>query len=1030
LGTGIFGGLASITDVNGNATSFSYDALGRLVHTVLPDGSWDTWSYEHFGVAGVQHVRHETSAGLTNWSYFDGLGRTWQQTGTGPSGRTLVKFLEYDEAGRVRRRSLPSFAGMNTLGWTSYTYDALGRILVERLWDGRTIQSCWAPGASATIDTSGHLHRHFTDSRGNLIRVEEYLGSYTACDETALGTPSPYATTTYSYDPQGNLVRAQDARGNVTTLTYDGLGQKRTLTDPDLGTLRYQYEDDGSLAVLEDARHRQVFLAYDILGRLVQKDFDSKKPLGQGDVRFLYDGPASANSIGRLISVRYRKGSDRFTYDARGRVASEDRTIDGLTRRKQLEHDGLGRLTKVSYQPGETIEYRYDGPVLEKVLLGGAEIAKYGDYNELLQAAWLRLGNGLTERYAYSRAGDAAACDQGSLRPCDLRLEAGDGSTLLRENIQYDPVGNVVTLDRSDLGVRRFSYDEIGRLTKVLRSSSGVPTTTEFEATYDQIGNFIRTSTLGAYRYHPGKPHAVVAAGSRTIRYDASGNVIRSGNVRMDYDAEEHLIDVRDATGTRTQLFYDGDGARVEKIAAIIGHDAHGNQIISGEQVRYFGEDLVCTGGTSCTLFVVVQGRKLAAKTGLSLFFIHADVGGTQVGVSNSQGTLLGSYRGLGFGAPEGVLAPLFAGDSHRFAGQEWDSSSALYFAGTRYYDPQLGRYLSPDSGIPSMLDPQLLNRYAYAANNPYTLSDPDGQFPIAIIIGAVIGAIVAGSSSDWDPQAVFLGAVIGGASAGVGAWAAGAVAGGSTVAGTGVLASMAGGAASGGTSALLYRAAGYDVDFMQAVGTGAVTAGFGSVAAEAIGFPGAGGAFSGGLSSAIAGEDVGQGALQGFLTESASSIGEGIVDESPAFTQADADAPTADNPKQGAIRGDIIAYRSSADDVGNQLWSYGLGDGYSHVLLALGNGQFAEITPGRTVGITTDVGTRYAGRQFIKGHIDLDAGVNARIAAIKSTYFKPYVCTTYVNAVTGRTWGLTPGIVARGPLLRSSYGFYRTRRP
>jgi RHS repeat-associated protein len=72
------------------------------------------------------------------------------------------------------------------------------------------------------------------------------------------------------------------------------------------------------------------------------------------------------------------------------------------------------------------------------------------------------------------------------------------------------------------------------------------------------------------------------------------------------------------------------------------------------------------------------------------------------------------------------------SGDPNHFkyAGQELDAESGLYHMGARYYSPSLGRFTSPDPlyiELRRLVDPQALNLYAYARNNPTTFSDPSG---------------------------------------------------------------------------------------------------------------------------------------------------------------------------------------------------------------------------------------------------------------------------------------------------------------
>lgn len=63
-----------------------------------------------------------------------------------------------------------------------------------------------------------------------------------------------------------------------------------------------------------------------------------------------------------------------------------------------------------------------------------------------------------------------------------------------------------------------------------------------------------------------------------------------------------------------------------------------------------------------------------------------------------------------------------------RYTGQRQDDSTGLYYYNARYYDPTIGRFLTPDSIVQSPYDPQFLNRYAYCRNNPINLVDPTGQ--------------------------------------------------------------------------------------------------------------------------------------------------------------------------------------------------------------------------------------------------------------------------------------------------------------
>jgi RHS repeat-associated protein len=63
------------------------------------------------------------------------------------------------------------------------------------------------------------------------------------------------------------------------------------------------------------------------------------------------------------------------------------------------------------------------------------------------------------------------------------------------------------------------------------------------------------------------------------------------------------------------------------------------------------------------------------------------------------------------------------------FTGQRLDSTG-LYYYGARYYNPIIGRFLSPDGVSPDLNNPQSFNKYAYCFNNPLKYNDPTGHWP------------------------------------------------------------------------------------------------------------------------------------------------------------------------------------------------------------------------------------------------------------------------------------------------------------
>jgi RHS repeat-associated protein len=101
-------------------------------------------------------------------------------------------------------------------------------------------------------------------------------------------------------------------------------------------------------------------------------------------------------------------------------------------------------------------------------------------------------------------------------------------------------------------------------------------------------------------------------------------------------------------------------------------------------------------------------------------------MGGTAV-TANTSGATTSTIRYFNFGATRSTTGTLPT--DKKFTGQRLDQTD-LYYYGARYYDANIGRFISPDSIIPNPANPQSLNRYSYCLNNPLKYIDPSRHSP------------------------------------------------------------------------------------------------------------------------------------------------------------------------------------------------------------------------------------------------------------------------------------------------------------
>ena len=380
---GLYGQAQSVTDPNGVVTTVMYDTFGRKTRATAPDGTWMSWTYV-VGAVGVQNVEIDTSAGISTWNYFDGLGRTTAEKKTGINGK-VVTTTSYNTTGTVAQTSLPYFENTQQPSLITYTYDSMGRPTGVNNPDGTSVSSCYANGVTVVIDANTHYKRATKNVHGKLVKVEEYQGTLTSCpaDPTSIGI-TPYATTTYAYDVLGNLLTVTDNKVNITQMRYDSLGRKKYMSDPDMGVWQYGYDLNGNLLSQTDAKGQIITFTYDPLNRVTLKHYQTGT-----DVSYTYDvnpdGSATSYPVGRRSTMTDASGSTKYFYDIMGRSSTVTKIVDGTPYTTVATYDNGGRLASLQYPDSDVVNYGYDagGNLLTVSGALGSGATSYGSWNSV-----------------------------------------------------------------------------------------------------------------------------------------------------------------------------------------------------------------------------------------------------------------------------------------------------------------------------------------------------------------------------------------------------------------------------------------------------------------------------------------------------------------------------------------------------------------------------------------------------------------------------------------------------------------------
>ncbi len=349
----------------------------------------------------------------------------------------------------------------------------------------------------------------------------------------------------------------------------------------------------------------------------------------------------------------------------------------------------------------------------------------------------------------------------------------------------YDPFTMRITSIRTtsilgDLQYWSYGYTPAGDIEEI----HNIVTDVTYDYTYDELHRLLSETSDGAYP-------------TVNYTYNAIGNIMSktygANSYAYTYDTtRKHAVANINFNGNNYAYTYDGSGTRVKK--AIQG----------GSTTWYIGSHYEKKDSTY-TKYIFAGGTRIAKVTTSGYHILHSDHLGSSTVISDSSGAIAESTEYNPFGTTRTHSGATLT--NYKYTDQERDPETGLYNYGARYYDPMIGRFISPDSIVQAPFNPQSLNRYSYCINNPLMYVDPSGNF-WGFFIGAFIGAFISGIESDWSFGAMLAGGIIGGLSGAIGfetgAWAFEAA--GRGPAGI-VAAGAAGGGAAGATSGGLFAA-------------------------------------------------------------------------------------------------------------------------------------------------------------------------------------------------------------------------------
>ena len=595
---------------------------------------------------------------------------------------------------------------------TEYTYDASGRTTSVLAANGGTV---------------GYTYNAYDD----LTKIERgdgqaYNMAYDPFRNLTGVQVGNQDLVSYTYKAGTNRLKAVTyANGSVQTLTYDRFGNVVTEVwmQGNIKQAEYRYSYDAS---------RNLVKTVDILGRKMYNISRSGEKIASvEEYNIGWNGSAAVNPV--LVGTMF------YSFDSNGKQF----------RKKYVPADG-------SQEQKYVFEFKDEQNVAVQLPTGAVSHAKSDHFGRKVFDE-LQLGKGFLNRtFTYHDGVVSEKHEEENKRVSDptttlvKEIKFANGRTIVYE---YDNEERITKVVDSEDGTRRYEYDSLGQLTKEERLTGTYfapelceeidEYTTVNEMTYDLYGNITEKNGI-AYGYDGTWKDKLTSYNGQSISYDANGNPTTYLGHTLAWEKGRQLKQFGNYS-----YKYNNDGIRIEKTENCKTH----KYILDGTNIlKEIVEDTCCNcNGYVNEYLYDLDGTVCGLKHNSTPYYFYKNLQGDVIAITDETGAIVAKYSYDAWGkcviAEDNSDVGIAEINPFRYRSYYYDAETSIYYIRSRYYTPEIGRFLNNDVFGYAINQIGLLehNLFIYCGNDPVNSIDVDGFFTIKIYaIAAVTAAVIA----------------------------------------------------------------------------------------------------------------------------------------------------------------------------------------------------------------------------------------------------------------------------------------------